>query len=101
MNFLDLLEGKQIDQSLIQILPFISTDWRSFNQRKIFDMEVDMNGWDNKKYTLLYRLAEKMRIGVQTTLEMDIDGEIATAPLDFPGGIKSLFIISDLSAELL
>jgi hypothetical protein len=50
---------------------------------------------------VIYRLAEKMKIGVETTLEMEYDGEIAKAPLDFPGGIKSLFIISDLAGELL
>jgi len=49
----------------------------------------------------MYRLAEKMRIGVQTELYAEVDGEPAKAPLDFPGGIKSLFIISDLSGELL
>jgi len=42
-----------------------------------------------------------MRIGVQTELYAEVDGEPAKAPLDFPGGIKSLFIISDLSGELL
>jgi hypothetical protein len=42
-----------------------------------------------------------MKIGVETTLEMEYEGEIAKAPLDFPGGIKSLFIISDLAGELL
>jgi hypothetical protein len=42
-----------------------------------------------------------MKIGVQTELETTFDGESAKAPLDFPGGIKSLFIISDLAGELL
>ena len=50
---------------------------------------------------VIYRLAERMKIGVETTLEKEIDGEVAKAPLDFPGGIKSLFIISDLARELL
>ena len=45
---------------------------------------------------IVYRLAERMKIGVQTELETTFDGEIAKAPLDFPGGIKvfSLFQIS-------
>jgi len=50
---------------------------------------------------VIYRLAEKMKIGVKKTLKMELDGEITKAPLDFPGGIKSLFIISDLAGELL
>ena len=90
-----------MDKAFIQVLPYIVGDWRSLSLPKIFQLEVDYKGWDDRKYMIVYRLAEKMRIGVQTTLETEIDGEIATAPLDFPGGIKSLFIISDLSAELL
>lgn len=94
-------KGINIDQSLIQILPFISTDWRNFNQRKIFDMEVDMNGWDNKKYTLLYRLAEKMKIGIQPEMKVAVEDEEASVPINFRDGIKSIFIIQDFSGELL
>ena len=48
-----------------------------------------------------YRLAEKMKIGAQAEMEVDVDGELVRLPLEFPGGIKSLFIISDLAGELL
>ena len=50
---------------------------------------------------VIYRLAERMKIGVQTELQTTHEGEEVKAPLDFPGGIKSLFIISDLAGELL
>ena len=82
-------------------LPYITPDWRQLNLPKIFNLEVDYKAWSEKKFMVIYRLAEKMKIGVETTLEMEFDGEIAKAPLDFPGGIKSLFIISDLAGELL
>jgi len=94
-------KGINIDQSLIQIIPFISTDWRNFNQKKIFDIEVDMNGWDNKKYTLLYRLAEKMKIGIQPEMKVVVEDEEASVPINFRDGIKSIFIIQDFSGELL
>jgi len=91
----------EFDKAFIQVLPYITPDWRQLNLPKIFNLEVDYKAWDQKKFMVIYRLAEKMKIGVQTTLEMEFDGEIAKAPLDFPGGIKSLFIISDLAGELL
>ena len=50
---------------------------------------------------VIYRLAEKMKIGAEPEMEVDIEGETVTVPLEFPGGIKSLFIISDLAGELL
>lgn len=94
-------KGINIDQSLIQIIPFITTDWRSFNQKKIFDLEIDMNGWDNKKYTLLYRLAEKMKIGIQPEMQVIVEDEEASVPINFRDGIKSIFIIQDFTGELL
>ena len=91
----------EIDKAFIQILPYTVSDWRQLSLTKIFSLEVDYKAWDDRKYMIMYRLAEKMRIGVQTELYTEVDGEPAKAPLDFPGGIKSLFIISDLSGELL
>ena len=90
-----------LDRAFVQVLPYIADDWRKLNLPGIFNLEVDYKAWDEKKFMVIYRLAEKMKIGVETTLEQEYDGEIATAPLDFPGGIKSLFIISDLAGELL
>lgn len=91
----------EFDKAFIQVLPYITPDWRQLNLPKIFNLEVDYKSWDQNKFMVIYRLAEKMKIGVETTLEMEYDGEIAKAPLEFPGGIKSLFIISDLAGELL
>ena len=91
----------EFDKAFIQVLPYITPDWRQLNLPKIFNLEVDYKAWSEKKFMVIYRLAEKMKIGVETTLEMEFEGEIAKAPLDFPGGIKSLFIISDLAGELL
>ena len=91
----------EFDKAFIQVLPYITPDWRQLNLPRIFSLEVDYKSWDQNKFMVIYRLAEKMKIGVETTLEMEYDGEIAKAPLEFPGGIKSLFIISDLAGELL
>lgn len=91
----------EFDKAFIQVLPYIQSDWRNLGLARIFRLEVDYKSWDEKKFMIIYRLAERMRIGVQTELEQVIDGELATAPLEFPGGIKSLFIISDLAGELL
>ena len=91
----------EFDKAFIQVLPYIQGDWRTLSLTKIFQLEVDYKAWDQKKFMIVYRLAERMRIGVQATLESTVDGELVKAPLEFPGGIKSLFIISDLAGELL
>ena len=94
-------ERKNWDQSFIQILPYITQDWRGFNTKAIFDKEIEFQGWTEKKYMVVYRLAEQMKIGVKPELKVDHEGEEVLVPLNFPGGIMSLFIISDLSSELL
>jgi hypothetical protein len=94
-------ERKSWDQSFLQILPYIRQDWRGFNSKKIFEMEIEFHGWSERKYMVIYRLAEKLKIGVKPELKVDRQGEEVLVPLNFPGGIKSLFVISDLSSELL
>lgn len=91
----------EFDKAFVQVLPYIQPKYQELSLTKIFQLEVEYKGWDEKKFMIIYRLAERMKIGVATSLEMEFDGEIAKAPLDFPGGIKSLFIISDLAGELL
>ena len=91
------------DKAFLQIIPYLQRDWRGFNDQSLFDMEVEYQGWNMTKYTTLFRLAEKMRIGVkqEMTHECDRCGAEVTVPVDFPGGIKSLFVVSDLDTELL
>lgn len=96
-------ENKSWDKSSIAILPYIQREWRGFNEREIFSAMTAFQGWDTGKYSLVYRLVEKMKIGIKPEFVypcQSCGGEVAV-PLSFPGGIKSLFIIQDISSELL
>jgi len=97
--------GEFWDQAYTQILPYIRHEWRGFNDKNIFDGEVDFKGWDEKKYMLHYRLAEKVKVGVQPDIKCMCSGCGAevTAQVNFQqsGGIKGLFVISDIAGELL
>lgn len=91
------------DKSFLQILPFLQRDWRGFDSKTIFNQSIDFQGWSTTKYTTVYRLAEKLKVGVKQELSKECahcGGEV-TVPISFPGGVKSLFVISDLSSELL
>ena len=94
-------EGLKIDQSLLQIIPFLIKDWRGFNDKTIFDFEIEMNGWTSKKYNLVYTLAEKMKIGIQPNMLVQLGDEEEEVPISFRDGIKSLFVIQDIAGELL
>lgn len=94
-------KGEKIDQSVLQIIPYLRHDWRGFNDKTLFDFEVELNGWSSKKYNLVYTLAEKMKIGIQPNMLVQLGEEEEEVPISFRDGIKSLFIIQDIAGELL
>ena len=95
------IEKKQWDQSYLQIIPYITLDWRGFTDEKIFKGEVDFHSWNTQKYSLVYRLAEKMRIGVQPEMLVPFGDEEVLVTIGFRDGIKSLFVVQDIAGELL
>ena len=95
------VEKKPWDQSYLQILPYITMDWRGFTDEKIFKGEVEFHSWNTQKYSLVYRLAEKMRIGVQPEMLVPHGDEEVLVTIGFRDGIKSLFVVQDIASELL
>jgi hypothetical protein len=94
-------KNEKIDQSVLQIMPYLANEWRGFSDRDIFKFEVEMNGWSNKKYSLIYKLAEQMKVGIKPDMEVQIGDEWEVVPIGFRDGIKSLFIVQDIAGELL
>lgn len=95
------VEKKAWDQSYLQIIPYLTLDWRGFNDEKIFKGEVEFHSWNTQKYSLVYRLAEKMRIGVQPEMLVPHEDEEVLVTIGFRDGIKSLFVVQDIAGELL
>ena len=95
--------GESWDKAHIQILPYIRHEWRSFTDKDIFNSEVDFQGWGDTKYTLHYRLAEQVKVGVKPDVSCSCKacGAEVAAAINFQGGIKDLFVVSDISGELL
>lgn len=98
-------ENKKIDASLAEILQFVIKDWRGLSDKAIFSKLTELSGWSTEKFTLVYRLVEKVNVGIEfevTTTCETCGGEIKV-PITFPDGYKSLFIptISDIGDELL
>jgi uncharacterized metal-binding protein YceD (DUF177 family) len=91
------------DKSFMQILPYIVKDWRNFDSKSIFNYEVDFQGWNIKKFNLIFSLAEKMKVGVKEELKHPCAncGEEVTIPISFPGGVKALFVDKSFPDELL
>jgi rRNA maturation protein Nop10 len=94
--------GEGWDKAWTQVLPYMQLEWRGFKEKNIFDGEVDFKSWDIKKYNIIYNIAEKMKIGVKPNIvhECTECGAEVTTKVDFPGGIKGLFMLPDISSEL-
>jgi len=96
-------KGQPWDKSMLSILPYLQREWRGWGEKEIFAATTSFQGWNSTKYSIIYRLAEQMKIGVKPEMNFPCQscGEEVTVPLSFPGGIKALFIISDITSELL
>lgn len=98
-------ENKKIDASSAEILQFMIKDWRGLSDKMIFAKLTELAGWSADKFTLVYRLVEKVNVGIEfdvTTTCASCGGELKV-PITFPDGYKSLFVptISDIGDELL
>lgn len=91
------------DKSFMQVLPYLVKEWRGFDSKSIFNYEVDFQGWNTKKFSTVFSLAEKMKIGVKEELLHPCTncGEEVTIPISFPGGVKALFVDKSFEDELL
>ena len=98
-------EEKKVDAALTEILQYLVGNWRKLNGKAIFNILGELSSWSTEKFTLVYRLIEKINIGIEFELKDRCEtcgGEI-TVPITFPDGYKSLFVptVSDFGDELL
>ena len=98
-------EQKKIDAALTEILQYLVGNWRKLNNNSIFNTLGELSAWSTEKFALVYRLIEKINIGIEFELKEKCEtcgGEI-TVPITFPDGYKSLFVptVSDFGDELL
>ncbi len=101
----ELQNNRRIEETVAEMLPFLIKDWRGLGQKAIFAKITEIAGWDTKKFNLVYRLIEKINVGIEfeiTDTCENCGGEIKV-PISFPDGYKSIFVqtISDFGDELL
>ena len=98
-------QEKKFDAALTEILQYLVGNWRRLNDKSIFNILGELSVWSTEKFALVYRLIEKINIGIEFELKDKCEtcgGEI-TVPITFPDGYKSLFVptVSDFGDELL
>lgn len=97
-------KGEEVDKSFIKIAPFYFSDWRGLDYFKIKETMVSsLEEWTKEEFSAYFELSEKIKIGTNLRVRVKCDscgaGEV-TAPIYFPSGFRSLFVISDIFREL-
>jgi hypothetical protein len=97
--------GIEIEDGFLEIAPFVIPQWRGLDFDSLLDiMRRSSQEWDKKQFSLLFQISEKIKIGTKSEAKQKCqvcgEGEV-TAEITFPGGIRSLFLISDIFRELL
>lgn len=96
-------KGEKVDQSFVQVASFLFPEWRGLTDQVIRNKEVEAAAWGMDRFSAVKALTEMIRFGVKTVIQRkcgDCGAEVA-APLTFPGGIRSLFFVSDIVDEIL
>jgi len=95
--------GEEYDKAFFKWAPFLFADWRLINNASYHTMLQESYTWSFDKISVVDWFVDKMQKSVKTELKNDCSGceSEVVAPLSFRGGIKSLFLISDISSKLL
>lgn len=100
----DKVQNKQdYDKAFLKWAPFLFPDWRVLNDATYNKTLQDSYSWGTDKISVMDWFVTQMQSTVKAEIrnECSVCGEEATAPINFRGGIKSLFLVSDIASKLL
>jgi hypothetical protein len=90
-----------IDEDYLAFAPFIIRNWRGLSDDLYLKYVEDSQKWDVSTISLLVHVKDLFADTINPVVKFIDDGGVErTAPLNFQGGIKSLFLISDPFGEL-
>lgn len=93
--------GQPIDEDFINFAAMVIGDWRGLNESIYEKYVMDSNSWTNAEISLLTEARKILTDAINPVVKFEDDqGGSREVPLNFQGGIKSIFLISDPFAEL-
>ena len=89
------------DHDFISYASFVIKDWRGLSDSTYEKMVLESNSWSIPQISVLTHLKEIFLDAVEPVVKyVDEGGAERVAPLNFQGGIKSIFLISDPFGQL-
>lgn len=94
---------EEYDKAFLRWAPFVFPDWRLLNAASYHKTLQDSYAWSLDKISVVDWFVDKMQKTVNTNLKHECIGcgTEVEAPLNFRSGVKSLFLVSDISSKLL
>jgi hypothetical protein len=95
--------GKKYDEPFAKISPYIIPNWRDLTEKSYDEYERISKTWTYTQFVLADSISKEITFATKSTLSVQCSKCSAevTAPIRFPGGIRSLYIISDIFGQLL
>lgn len=96
-------EGKKPDASFLKILPYMIKEWRGLTERGIKELEAEFIGWDATLFQTMNVIVDMAKVTVSENINLtcsNCQAEVTT-PINFPDGIRSIFVVSNIDSELL
>ena len=96
-------KGKKYDESFADVASFIIPDWRDLDERSYDQYERASLEWTPLQFSIADQISRKINFATKSRIYSkctSCEGEV-TAEITFPGGYRSLFVISDIFRQLL
>ena len=96
-------KGKNFDESFAKVASFIIPDWRGLDESVYDQYERASTEWTPLQFSIADQITEKINFATKSRIYSkceSCEGEV-TADISFPGGYRSLFVISDIFSQLL
>lgn len=92
---------ESFDQDFLNFAPFIIPDWRGLNDATYQQFIEESLKWSNTEISMLTKIREIFADTINPVIRYkDEQGGEREIPLNFLGGIKSIFLVSDPFSEL-
>lgn len=90
--------GQKFDQAFLTLAPFLFKDWRLLTDASFNDANHETLRWSLEKMSIMFGIIEKFRNSGSNEIihQCSVCGTEVRQPITFPGGYKSLFIITDI-----
>jgi hypothetical protein len=95
--------GKKFDKSFADVSTFIISDWRGLDEKLYDAYERASSEWTPLQFSIADQMSKQINFATKSRIYSKCEscgGEV-TAQITFPGGYRSLFVISNILDQLL